>query len=188
MTGKQRPFGPSNRRFAENLRLWRRRRGLTTPQLEKRLSGLGQPILESGISRIESKIRRVDLDDLTALSIVLDVSPGTLLMPPCDGPLAPGELVDLTPSRQASLGDAWAWTCGETSLDGAREAEFITRNRPHRLAPPAFTGDASRTALDAWLAVGEAVRAALQSGVDSGTLRSAFETALVAGLTARRSA
>jgi transcriptional regulator with XRE-family HTH domain len=189
MASKPKPMGPTSERIREAVRVWRQRRRLQAAQIEERTRNLNWPVLSTAISKIEAGARRVDCDDLVVLAMTLDVSPVTLMMPESGAPSLPlDEPIDITPGRQATIGDAWAWFTGERSLDGTAEAEFIERNRPHRFAPPAFTGDASRNGLDAWLAIGEAVRAALQSGVDSGMLRIAFETALVAGLKARRSA
>jgi hypothetical protein len=147
MAGRPKPLGPTGRRVASNVRVWRRRRGLSTPQLQERLSELGQPILESGISRLESGIRRTDVDDdLVALAVALDVSPNLLLLPETVVPSARlSGVVDVTPGRSARLGDIWAWAEESLGTDGG--AQFVLHSRPHRVMPGM---PADRAAMEAW--------------------------------------
>ena len=51
------------------------------------MTKLGRPILPSGITKIEQGKRRVDVDDLVALAVALEVTPTRLLLgpPPTDG-------------------------------------------------------------------------------------------------------
>lgn len=81
---------------------------MTTTGLAEALKELGQPVPASGITRVEKGDRRVDVDDLIALSIALNVSPLTLLLPPSAG----DDPVKLTESLSISSRNAWAWAEG----------------------------------------------------------------------------
>jgi len=76
--------GPVGSNVAVNVRRIRKVRGLTTRQLSARLAEAGRPIPASGITRIEQELRRVDVDDLTALAAALGVRATQLLLPPSD--------------------------------------------------------------------------------------------------------
>jgi len=56
--------------------------GLTYAQLSRRLTKNGRDIPTLGLRRIECCQRHVDVDDLVALAVALEVTPVTLLMPP----------------------------------------------------------------------------------------------------------
>jgi transcriptional regulator with XRE-family HTH domain len=126
----------TSERVAANVAVLRGRRGLSVRTLSARLGGLGHPILPSGITKIENGSRRVDVEDLLALAVALDVSPVTLLMPhePTD------EGVALTPAVTASAQAAWRWAVGEQPLvrSGGGQLElgspewraFVAENRP----------------------------------------------------------
>lgn len=57
---------------------------MTTEQLAERVSDLGRPMYATTITKIEKMLRRVDVDDLTALATALGVTPVQLLEPPTD--------------------------------------------------------------------------------------------------------
>jgi hypothetical protein len=64
----------------------RRLRGDTGyAELSRRLDDIGRPIPPLGLRHLEAGNRRVDVDDLIALGIALDVAPITLLLPADDG-------------------------------------------------------------------------------------------------------
>ena len=109
-------------------------------ELADELRKLGRPILPSGITKIEQGTRRVDADDLVALSVVLGVSPNRLLL----GPEAGDAEVGLTEGRDVTLKEAWRWATGMFPLpeDGAADGDgnkvdfrdviaFRRENRPH---------------------------------------------------------
>lgn len=98
---------------AKNLAELRRVRQLTVRDLAEELNRLGHPMLPSAITKIENRQRRVDVDDLVALAVALNVSPSRLLLPPHD---EPAYKVDLTPSTTVPRTDAWAWALGEEPL------------------------------------------------------------------------
>jgi transcriptional regulator with XRE-family HTH domain len=74
--------GPIGCRLAVNVRVIRRVRGLRLADLADRLCDLGNPIRINGLSKIENRDRRVDVDDLIALAAALDVHPLALLATP----------------------------------------------------------------------------------------------------------
>lgn len=73
-----RKLGSTGRRVAANLKALRGR--VPVRELSDRLTTMGRPILPSGITAIEQGTRRVDVDDLIALALALDVTPNRLLL------------------------------------------------------------------------------------------------------------
>lgn len=137
MAGK--PPGPTGDRVAQNLRAIRKSRGMSTYDVARCLREIGWPIQQTGVARIETGERRVDVDDLLALAAVLGCSPARLLMPPVTAPDGPP--VSLVGTLDASAVDAWAWACGDRSLpgtgldpEGSAVAEMVwgIENAPHR--------------------------------------------------------
>lgn len=57
----------------------RQRRGWEQRQLAERVSAAGRPMSASVLGKVESGVRRVDVDDLVALAAALGVSPSRLL-------------------------------------------------------------------------------------------------------------
>jgi 8-oxo-dGTP pyrophosphatase MutT (NUDIX family)/transcriptional regulator with XRE-family HTH domain len=111
------PLGPVGRYVIENLEDLRVARRLTYRQLADRLEKLGRPIPTLGLSRIEKGNRRVDVDDLVALAIALEVSPGALLLPRDPGGTEDDE-VDLTSQLRLSGNAARQWMAGHSPLPG----------------------------------------------------------------------
>lgn len=107
-TRRTNDVGPTGVRTAENLRRIRDARGLSTARLSKLLEDVGRPIQPTGITKIEKKERKVDVDDLVALALVLNVSPLALLLPPVDG----DESVSLAPAVEVPAWLAWEWAEG----------------------------------------------------------------------------
>jgi transcriptional regulator with XRE-family HTH domain len=130
---------------ANNLLRIRKDRRLTTQQLADRLKELGQPIPASGITRIEKGDRRVDVDDLMALAVALNVAPTTLLLPPTSSN-APAPL---TATCSVTSRTAWQWAEGEkTASDWMPGAE----------TPLAEPGANPAISTDAWEAGQEFAR------------------------------
>lgn len=138
MTEEQRRRGPAatqvehtGQHVQANVARLRKERGLTTYQLALKLKDAGRPIPQSGVSRIESGSRRVDVDDLTALAHVLGVNPNALLLPPT----AEGS-VELTGVGTVDAGDVWEWAEGNHPLktppndDGTAHNLFQADARP----------------------------------------------------------
>jgi transcriptional regulator with XRE-family HTH domain len=120
------PLGPVGRSVIQNLERLRTERELTYRQLSDRLSAIGRPIPTLGLSRIEKGNRRVDVDDLVALCIALEVSPAALLLPPDPG----GEMddvVELTSKVHVAGSESRRWAGGNTPLP---DIEAIPWDRP----------------------------------------------------------
>jgi transcriptional regulator with XRE-family HTH domain len=103
--------GPTGQRVAANLRRLRDR--IPVRELATRLKEIGRAIAPSGITKIEQGTRRVDVDDLVALSIALGVSPNRLLLP--ETAFDTSE-VDLTEHVTTDQLDAWTWATGRNPL------------------------------------------------------------------------
>lgn len=130
MAGIKKEQGPSSERVAAAVLRIRRERGLSYAELARRLATLGHPILDTGLMKIEKGHRRVDVDDLMALAVALDVTPNLLLLPQADFK-NPRETVALTPgAEEVRTTDAWAWAYGERPL-GSKPASF-TNDEPAR--------------------------------------------------------
>ncbi|KAA8884206.1 helix-turn-helix domain-containing protein [Nocardia colli] len=98
-------MGPTGIRVGHRLRELRQAHGLTLNSLTTRLAELGRPIDLSALAKIEKGQRRVDVDDLVALGLALDVSPNWLLLPPTSGE----NQVDLTMARSMRASAVWSW-------------------------------------------------------------------------------
>ena len=132
-------------RIGATVRRLRQERGLDLRGLEELLAEEGHPIKLGQLSKLERGERRVDVDDLVALAVVLNVTPSQLLMPE---PPAVGEdqVVPLTPHREVGWHRSWQWMCGDYWLDdamrpgkdavdlqaeGQAEADWHFSARPH---------------------------------------------------------
>ncbi|MFE7580729.1 helix-turn-helix domain-containing protein [Streptomyces gardneri] len=86
-------FGRTGRVVAVNVRRLRRERGLSLRGLAEALERHGRHLGEDALGKIEKGaradacegVRRVDVDDLTALAAVLEVMPADLLRPHAEG-------------------------------------------------------------------------------------------------------
>jgi len=185
MAGVKRPAGPSSSRTAANVARLRRQQGKTAADLSRGLTRAEQPILDTGITKIEKGDRRVDVDDLVALAVALDVSPNVLLLPPVQAPMADvNATADVTPGVKASVGDMWAWATGERPLHQApprAEAAFVQENRPTKFVA-SFPNEAVAGHWGALSGLGEVIRQAIRDGVPTATIRSFVEMTLVAAL------
>lgn len=105
-------LGATGRTFADNMRRIRTARRLTLRDVADLLEEIGHPIAHSGLSKIENYTRRVDVDDLVAVSLVLNVSPLSLLLPDARDP---EEVVAIT-GTAAAAEDLWRWAQGVSAL------------------------------------------------------------------------
>lgn len=105
-------------RLSHNLRELRKELDVSTYELSRRLEAIGNPIRPNAITRIEMGDRRVDVDDLVALAIALNVTPNRLMMPNPLGISNNGfEMsVVVTGSAVADTADMWAWADGDRPL------------------------------------------------------------------------
>jgi len=99
-------------RVRTNVKRFREEQRLTLGQLAERLAEIGRPMLASGVSKIEQGDRRVDVDDLVALAVALEVNPNALLMPAHGGTTRTALTEDVT----ATARQAWMWAVGESPL------------------------------------------------------------------------
>ena len=75
------PLGPIGRYLIQNFDELLKEQRLTYREVSDRLKQIGRPIPTLGLSRISKGTRRVDVDDLIALAVVLETSPANLLEP-----------------------------------------------------------------------------------------------------------
>lgn len=157
-------IGPTGRRVAERVREARGRVPLR--ELSDKLAGVGRPILASGIHKIERAERRVDVDDLVALALVLGRTPNQLLIPPVSG--HEDQEVDWTPDVRMELGAAWRWANG-----------FIPRPDVHPIRREHMTSEEGVRWADDLRRITEAIREAAANGVPIGNLYNWMEATLL---------
>lgn len=117
MAGVKTELGPTARVLAEVVRRRREQLGLTYAQLSRRLIRNGRDIPTLGLRRIESCQRQVNVDDLVALAVALEISPATLLMDPR---VTPNDSVALTGYPDGVAAErAWQWLTASYPLAGA---------------------------------------------------------------------
>jgi transcriptional regulator with XRE-family HTH domain len=123
---------PTGKTVAENVRRIRDEiRGWSTYELSRKLNEAGRPIAPSALAKVERGERRVDVGDLMALAVALDVHPAALLLPPT----IEGD-VEITGGGRVAAGIVWEWAEGERPLklplndDGAAHNAFQTDARP----------------------------------------------------------
>lgn len=121
---KELDLGATGRRVAERITYYRNARSLTYQALSQAIAGLGWNIPELGLRRIESRARRVTVDDLLAIAAALDVSPLELLLPDRDG-----EGTSTGVPADVNAAEIWAWAHGATTLNlEARRAYWHTHS------------------------------------------------------------
>ncbi|MEV0683403.1 Z1 domain-containing protein [Nocardia sp. NPDC050378] len=106
-------LGPTGIRLSKRVQDLRQARGLTLGTLARRLGDLGRPIDLSALAKVEKGQRRVDVDDLVALALALDVSPNWLLLP--DN--ASHEQIELAERFRLTSSDAWEWAVRDQPRD-----------------------------------------------------------------------
>lgn len=124
-------LGVSGETVAKNIRRMRLERGLAFTEVAEQLSLLGRDIPTWGLRKIESGGRRVDVDDLVAIAVVLRTSPASLLMPGIDqvGPTDRVAIMNAGPVADAN--DVWAWLTAQRFIDSAvGYLEFGSRSWP----------------------------------------------------------
>ena len=142
MAGKEIALGPIGRALIDNLI---RLRGQTTyAELSRRMEKAGRPIPSLGLRRIEAGERRVDVDDLVALALVLGVSPLALLLPQ-------GEQTDTSDvgGREVRNDALWQWSIGHVPLDGSNPRQFQANSLPPWLRVQTMTETVGRDPIPA---------------------------------------
>ncbi|WP_327711298.1 helix-turn-helix transcriptional regulator [Streptomyces sp. NBC_00464] len=131
MTTGRIEVGPTGRTVAANVKRLRESQGLTLRGLSAALKERGRPLsadavnkIENGAAAPERGVRRVDVDDLMALAVVLDVPVITLLLPESvRGP------VELTGEGEVNGTLAWRWAQGRVPLKYPEGADEGTRRK-----------------------------------------------------------
>lgn len=123
MVGKELAPGATGAATMENLK--RARGEMTYAELSRRLEAVGRPIPPLGLRRIEAGDRRVDVDDLMALALVLNMSPLALLLPH-------GGQSDISDFGGDSVrnDELWQWAIGERPFGGGDPRRFQADSLP----------------------------------------------------------
>lgn len=116
MAGQKIETGATSRTVAANLTRLRESLKLNYTEVSKRLEAIGYSgISPLAVRRMEETKRRVDADDLMALSVALNVNPNALLLPYYSGDVDVSD--DVTAMPEGSTGaDIWAWADGWQAL------------------------------------------------------------------------
>lgn len=112
MAGKEILEGQTGLSVRGNIARVRKERDMSWAQMSRFLSKAGRPISALGLRRIEDGSRRVDVDDLMAIAIVLDVTPNDLLLPQRDA-----GSVSVTGADNRDAAHLWDWAQGRDYLD-----------------------------------------------------------------------
>jgi transcriptional regulator with XRE-family HTH domain len=102
-------LGPSGEQVRLNVRRLRERLGLSQSQLARLTATTNRPLAATAINEIENGARRVDVDDLMALTGALGVNPNALLMPHRAGD---DHDVELSGIGLVNSIRAWQWARG----------------------------------------------------------------------------
>jgi transcriptional regulator with XRE-family HTH domain len=95
--------------LAEQLVVWRNRRGISAEQLARRIADLGGRLSRVAITEIETgRRRRISLDEALLLAAALNVPPPLLFFP-----FESGELVAVTPRSVIHPDLAYQWLVGD---------------------------------------------------------------------------
>lgn len=115
-----------------NIKRVRDDRGMSQNELSETLRELGRPIPPLGIHRIENGDRRVDVDDLVAIAVALEVSPTTFLLPNSQDSEDSVTATGLSHTYPAKA--LWDWMridhFVERSANGIDQLKFIQRAAP----------------------------------------------------------
>ena len=117
MAGKKTEHGITGLTAAQNMRRLREAQRLGYAEMSRLLEDLGRAIPPLGLRRIESGERRVDVDDLVAIAVVLGISPITLLMP--DTPTADTPVVSTATPNGTDAEHLWSWLMAKDPIGGS---------------------------------------------------------------------
>lgn len=175
---------PVAARVAENVKMLRTERGFDLADVAHRMAELGRPLSLNGVSKVERGKRGVDVDDLVALALALDVTPNRLLL----APGVDGETL-LAPAVVTSERSAWQWATGEHPLpdsapDDDHRQRFRDVNRPHGERATLTVGQL-RGHRDVLAPLLEAARVAEEAGVPAAEIPGLLDMARAIGLSAR---
>lgn len=113
----------------------RERQNLNLAALARRVTALGRPMSTLAVQRIEAGARRVDVDDLIALALALDIAPIALLAPAGGSGDETFAVADDQPAEP--LDQIWPWMRGEKTRDpfGGDDQAFARRSLPAWFEP-----------------------------------------------------
>lgn len=123
-------LGHTGATVAKNIKNVRNSKQMTQAQLSEALAIVGRPIPTASIGKIEAGLRAVEVDDLMAIALALNVAPSRLLLPDAS---KPEEIVSVTGSR-GSAALLWEWALGENSVFEEDERAFQSRSWPKWLS------------------------------------------------------
>jgi hypothetical protein len=115
---------PIGKRVAANVTATRAGRQLSQQAVVDKLAELGVPMLKTTLSKIENAGRGVDVDELVALALALDVTPNHLLLPD----RADDEEIHLAPNKTLTSAEAWHWATYRRPLDATAVLRHLTSN------------------------------------------------------------
>lgn len=132
MAGQKIDVGASGSTVAENLKRLREQQKMTYAEVSRKLEAVQRSISPLAVRRMEEGARRVDVDDLVSLSVVLNVAPVTLLMP---NTASKDELVSATGLADLAARELWGWIRAEEKIGRAKNAieviEHVQLVAPH---------------------------------------------------------
>lgn len=129
-SSETRGFTPkaTGKTVAANVQRLRVAHNLNIPELGRRLEGVGHPMTATSITRLEAGRRRIDVDDVMALSIVLGVTPVALLLPTST---ADTDRAEITGAGEVGASVLWGWALGENALRMFDDRDaFLRRSLP----------------------------------------------------------
>lgn len=137
MTTGRIEVGPTGRAVAANVKRLRKARGLSLRALSVALKDRGRTLSADALNKIENGaetdgrgVRRVDVDDLTALAVVFGVSPAALVVPFTPHP---DDSVGVTGAGEVPAYAAWRWATGEIQLSYDPEQRRETQDMERAL-------------------------------------------------------
>lgn len=110
-------LGATGEAVAHNVKRLRESANLTYTEVSKLLAARNRSISPLAVRRIEEMERRVDVDDLVALAVILDVSPVSLLYPGAVEGKSEVQATGLNAPVSAEV--LWEWMRAEAPLRGA---------------------------------------------------------------------
>lgn len=132
MAARRVEVGPTGHTVRRNIAFYRKQRRITLRELSTKMTELGRPMSNSSLSQIENGSRRVDVDDLMAIAVALNVSPKTLLVPHTS---SADETVEVTGIRAIAARELWpflearppnlAWIDEVDPIDITRMASYL---------------------------------------------------------------
>lgn len=133
MPPKALELGFTGQTVARNIARIRAERGLSLRELADRIPD-GRKLNHAQLSAAERGVRQVTVDDLTAISVALSVSPVALLMPASDS--GDSGLVALTGTGEHSAAELLDWLLGEYDLASDPEDGYAQETHRRLSLPP----------------------------------------------------